>query len=66
MKISNSVCGGPLLGYFLQREGENQGSDMDRREILWEKWQLTDLSTKVPKSRQYLTTTLQSGCADSI
>ena len=39
---------------------------MDRREILWEKWQLTDLSTKVPKSRQYLTTTLQSGCADSI
>ena len=27
--------------------------------ILCEKWQLTDFSTKVPKSRQYLTTTLR-------
>ena len=43
----------------MENEAPKQGSDMDRREILCEKWQLTDLSTKVPKSRQYLTTTLR-------
>ena len=48
-----------VVDIFQPVQDTGQGSDMDRREILCEKWQLTDFSTKLPKSRQYLTTTLR-------